>query len=571
MNAKFSLSKITVVIILLMAFLTIGKEEKWTTEQGYTFNDAAGYYAYLPALFIYDFDLEEFEKRIGVKRNPENGKLFTKYTSGNAYCYLPGFLLAHGAAHMGPWKTDGYSLPYQFAFALTALVFLWMTLLLGRKILLQLYEEKVVAICLLIFFLGSNYFYYATSYLSYSHLFSVFFILLYIRSIQLCLEEFNWNKALLFGFSAGMMTLIRPVDGLLIFLPLFLFNEGAFKERIGYLWMHKKYILGTVLIAVLVWVPQLTYNYYVFENITINTYLEESFFFTDPEMWKVLFSFNNGWLIYSPLMAFGIIGLVVKFLQRERFWAVFFLIYLFVISSWWCWWYVGFGNRGMVNIGAFLLIPMGAGIQLLVKKKVTHYGLIVVVILGVTLNLYQSRQFEKGTIHYEGMNWETYKSVWLEEGTTLEFYDQLEPLDGEYALKGIDATYKKYFDTIGQEEFVKNGPITISNSPYFGEFKTETKSCNTLVAEARVGKDIDSLTIFCAPFGSECNIQPFGVTRTRKEKYDFIIRSYFRYNDTIPPCDSVMYFFANPKEKTAQLKSFKVWFLNKKEKLLFKE
>ena len=197
------------------------------------------------------------------------------------------------------------------AFVFTALIFLGLSLRLATKLLGRFYNDKVVAATLLVFFLGSNYFYYATGYLSYSHLFSVFFILLFIQNVLLSIKQFSLKRAIYLGLSAGMMTLIRPVDGIFVLLPLFLQLENGFKQRLQYWIQHLKLVGVTCLATLAVWVPQLVYNYYIFEKLTINTYLEERFFFADPETWKVIFSFNNGWLIYSPLMLLAVIGTFV--------------------------------------------------------------------------------------------------------------------------------------------------------------------------------------------------------------------------------------------------------------------
>ena len=90
MKSIWSFSNLASAIIILMAVVTISNDRKWTTEQGFTFNDAAGYYAFLPATFIHDFDLEEFQDKIGVKQNPENGKLFYQVHFWDSYLLFTG-------------------------------------------------------------------------------------------------------------------------------------------------------------------------------------------------------------------------------------------------------------------------------------------------------------------------------------------------------------------------------------------------------------------------------------------------------------------------------------------------
>ena len=69
-----------------------------------------------------------------------------------------------------------------------------------------------------------------------------------------------------------------------------------------------------IFFAFLVWIPQLLYWKTVTGNYLFYSYADEGFFFLNPQILKGLFSYRNGWLIYSPVMFFALLG--IPFLYR---------------------------------------------------------------------------------------------------------------------------------------------------------------------------------------------------------------------------------------------------------------
>ncbi|MEO6833195.1 MAG: hypothetical protein ABI378_11755, partial [Chitinophagaceae bacterium] len=97
--------------------------------------DAAGYYLYLPSIFIYH-DLPTLDKtnKVIEKYQPgpaniqdfvltsDNGHPVIKYSSGMAVAELPFFLIAHALAKPLGYPADGFSMPYQAAIQFGALL-----------------------------------------------------------------------------------------------------------------------------------------------------------------------------------------------------------------------------------------------------------------------------------------------------------------------------------------------------------------------------------------------------------------------------------------------------------------
>ncbi|SFT86110.1 hypothetical protein SAMN05216474_2803 [Lishizhenia tianjinensis] len=564
-------------VVMISALVTILSESKWKNEGGYAFSDAGGYYTYLPAAFIHHsfaFDTEQSLKHAGLKYT-EDEKPFIKYTMGTAFCYTPGFIVAHAFASFFKLEADGYSLPYQIAFICTALFFLFLSLRLSIKILARYYQDTTIALTMLIVFLGSNYFHYATSYLSYSHIYSFYFILLFIDRCIQALEQLNWKNALYAGFAFGMMSLIRPVDAIFLLFPILYGVDSvkAFKKRITYLFGHIWQLLLAICTAVLIWIPQLIYNYSIFEKVTINTYKGEQFFFFDPELWNILFSFNNGWLIYTPLMIFGVFGCIYFLRKKEFSWLLISAVYIYVLSAWWCWWYVGFGNRAFVNLYALLLIPLAHFIAQLRKGKLTFYPFLVLLACGVGLNLFQTYQFEKDILRYEAMTFESYKHAWGKTGNSFEFYDLLEKYDTDYALAGKNVRHTWTYDTLAiltPEQF--QDFYLSKEEMYKGDFKFFIPGTNAIRISAICDESLDGLSTYLRLIDTsnitkdEYGTAPASSYNTDQIKLNFYYR--FRFNN-IAPSDSFHLFLYNPDHLQGHIEELKIYALHAKDSLVF--
>jgi len=115
-------------------------------------------------------------------------------------------------------------------------------------------------------------------------------------------------------------------------------------------------------------------------------------------------------------MVFAIIGFYNLYKNnRKIFPAVFlvFIISLYLISSWSCWWYAGgsFSSRSLVPIYTLLALPMGYFIEDILRKKKLLFILGIIVVFLITLNLFQTWQFEKGILSKERMTRAYYFSV----------------------------------------------------------------------------------------------------------------------------------------------------------------
>jgi hypothetical protein len=112
-------------------------------------------------------------------------------------------------------------------------------------------------------------------------------------------------------------------------------------------------------------------------------------------------------------MGFALMGifLLKDALKKLRLAIIlFFLINIYIVFSWWCWWYGGaFGQRSLIESYALLALPFASFIKYVSEKKWYHNLVFYsVALFFIWLNLFQTLQFENSVLHYEGMSKELY-------------------------------------------------------------------------------------------------------------------------------------------------------------------
>ena len=97
--------------------------------------DQAGYHVYLPALFIYNFDANQFPENFdstvgrGFLFDLSKGKVLTKYSYPVALLQAPVFLTIHWTLDESKYKADGYSGPYEWVPRISAMIYFFLAML----------------------------------------------------------------------------------------------------------------------------------------------------------------------------------------------------------------------------------------------------------------------------------------------------------------------------------------------------------------------------------------------------------------------------------------------------------
>jgi hypothetical protein len=127
---------------------------------------------------------------------------------------------------------------------------------------------------------------------------------------------------------------------------------------------------------------------------------------------EVLFSFRKGWFIYTPLMLLAVAGMFHLPKMKNYLFPIlaFMVLNVYIISSWWCWWYGGsFGMRTLIECYAILTIPLALTVSKLLENKQPVRTLVVsVIVMFIIWNLYTTYQYKRGIIHYDSMTAKAY-------------------------------------------------------------------------------------------------------------------------------------------------------------------
>jgi len=141
----------------------------------------------------------------------------------------------------------------------------------------------------------------------------------------------------------------------------------------------------------------------------VYSYGEEGFNFLKPHFFQILFSFNKGWFVYTPLALVAMLGFLYLFFENRFrfFWGLIFLmIFVYVASSWWAWHYTStFGQRVFIDIYPLIAILLGYSFALVHKKKVFKFAWIALIAILSVLNGVQFYQhytfvFPPGTVDF---------------------------------------------------------------------------------------------------------------------------------------------------------------------------
>jgi hypothetical protein len=406
--------------------------------------DVAGYYAYLPMLFVErDLRLEKTWKYdmiqlVGVHEHPVSGGRHLKFTAGMAYLYTPFFAAAHAyTLATNPEEAHGFSLPYRFGIGLAGVVYPLVGLVFLRRFLRHYVPDAAISWTLFALFLGTNLFYYSSFRGAMSHgaTFMLGAAMLYQADLWRRREQV-WRLGVL-GVLAGLIVLIRPVN---VLIPLAVAAMFTMDGRLPKGLLTPKSLAVALGLAVVVGIPQLLYWKASTGHWIVWTYGAERFFWSQPAWIQGLFSWRKGWLLYTPMVAFILLGFW-GLARKKPAWALIAGLYLiataYVTFSWWAWWYGGsFGSRPMIDGYALLALPLAVYVQRMLEEApgwIRRLSLGTVCAL-VALNLVQTYHYTAGFLHHDSMTRRAY--VYVLTHWDFPPRELLEQPDYESALEG---------------------------------------------------------------------------------------------------------------------------------------
>ncbi|MEI8203774.1 MAG: hypothetical protein WCH34_12210 [Bacteroidota bacterium] len=445
--------------------------------------DVFGYYLYLPSKFIYhDLGLSDqtwLNKLIAQYNSTATlyqayvgpiGKWVMKYSMGMAILYMPFFFLSHALAPILGYPADGFSLPYQYGIAIGALIYTFVGLVFFRKILLHYFSDKTATLIMILTILGTNYLNQA----SVGNLLSHNFLFSFVAALVWFTIKWHEKQRLLYmlfiGMLSGIITLVRPNEGVCIIIPFLwgVFNKETLVEKLKLIWKNKLQVSVAILAFVLVLLPQFyywnkytgSYIFYSYPNPG------EGLDLLSPHISNFLFSFRKGWFVYTPMVIFSLVGLVNLYRKRREIFSpilIYSLVSFYLISSWTCWWYAGgcYSQRAIISLFVVLAIPLGFFIERLIEMKCyLKYGIYILMVFIVGLNCFQFWQFQKDILKHDGMTEKYYLAIF---GKTKAPTNASEMLLVDRLVTGIEhmTNPEKYYKKIlGVYDFSKKTPET---------------------------------------------------------------------------------------------------------------
>jgi hypothetical protein len=378
--------------------------------------EGLGYYAYLPAVFIYhdlsfNFFNDIHSKYYATSYNPPtrnfilefDGIRVNKYFPGVSFLWLPFFLVAHLLALLFHLTADGYSPIYQYAIGVAGLFYTYLGLVFTRKLL--------------------NYYRFTPAVQT-----IVLTGILFATNMLLTLRRGRRKRIVILfsllprfaGVSSGCLTIRRKGKGRGLHSPASCWplslrsgRKTAYPPAPAFLWipMEELFILlrrhlfspvglAGILVSVLLLARVSYYWYLQTGKLFLQPYHGEAYYFNKPHVMDILFSFRKGWVLYSPFVAFGLAGIFFANSRKNRMnLFLFWCLQIYISSCWWCWTYSpsSFGQRPFVDFYSLIALQAAFFFRFLETNKKLWIAVPSLFFL-VALNLLQTHQYRKGII-----------------------------------------------------------------------------------------------------------------------------------------------------------------------------
>ena len=363
-------------------------------------SDAEGYYLYLPATFVYGswqvWDGTDGLAMLSCCRVNEARQVKTRYTYGVAALQAPFFLAAHAwaLAFQGPgtpppadWAmqypdpntqnlhhrkystlrgqatgfSDTYGTGIMVATAFYAALGLWFV----RRSLRRHFGEVVASVTTLLILGATNLYYYSVVEAGMSHAYSFCLFAALIWLLPQWLERPGLGLGMAIGGCLSLIFLIRPTNVLIgVLLILWeVYSIADLRARLHLCLRRWPQLLAMAGMGLMLVLPQMLYWHHVFGDWLVWSYEGEGFSNAlHPKILQVLFSYQNGLFLYTPIMLLAMVGIVLGWRQRKISGPAMLLVFVaatYVFASWWAWWFGGaFGHRCYVEFYAMLALPL---------------------------------------------------------------------------------------------------------------------------------------------------------------------------------------------------------------------
>lgn len=444
-KVKSLLKKDITIALILAIILGLVAKDRFSSDariMAIIHSDSQGYYQYLPALFISAEGEDVVTDYHSIPRNDlvnmkklhwsvplENGNTLNLFQYGTALLQLPFFLIAHLLALAGLFPVTGYNTGYFLSVVFATLFYGVAGIVFLKKALSWFYSFSVSWLVGLAVFFGTSAFYYTSFEPGMSHVYSFFCTAGLLYGSGLYYEGKSKKGMWIAGLFLGLLFAIRPYNLILGIFPLLwnVSNKVSFSARVKYGLRYFTDYLPLIILPLLLIAPQLIYWKIVSGDWILFSYgrADQGFIYWDsPFLFSVLFSIQNGFITYAPVMILALTGLIIYFRKGgTNSWPTLF-VFLFIwylFASWWAWWFGGaFGHRAFVDYLPVLAFPLAALISSAFKKGPKVF--LPVVLFCVLSVFYTVRLSFQYVSPWDGENWTT--ETFLREVKTAFFLNQ---------------------------------------------------------------------------------------------------------------------------------------------------
>lgn len=419
---KSYLVEIAIIFLLLFAINNFFGNEKVIIK-----SDGAGYYDYLPSLFIYgDFPSKDIDQSDGFSERVNNLSFYVdykehkinKYPCGTAVLLSPFFYYAHLNAASGGHENNGFSQPYQKSVFYASVFYLFLGLVFLRK-LLSLYHLSRINIAIVQFLtvFSTSIINYTSFDPSFSHVYSFFAItafLFFAKSYFLSQDKKQFLWACVF---IGLIFLLRQINIIIIlFVPFLAGSYANLKSGVLNILKNMPVAVIGIVISFSIVCIQLFLWHYQTGRFLVYSYQGEGFNSLSPSFFDVLFSYRKGLFVYTPIVFIALFGGCFLIKNKSYYlllsWFAFFVLLTYIISSWHDWGYgCSYGHRAYIDFYAVFFILLAFLLEGL--KFWPKLSVILISLLTVSVTVIQTKQYKEYILHWNEMDKQKYWEVFL--------------------------------------------------------------------------------------------------------------------------------------------------------------
>jgi len=376
--------------------------------------DAKDYYSYLVSIFI----THNFTHQIGndwyLIQTPTG--TINVHTIGVSILVAPFFFGAFLYSKFFNFPLDGFSSPFQISVYLAGIFYCVIGLIFLKKLLLQLnFKQHVVASLIVLTAFGTHLFSYTVNESGMPHVYAFALTSMFFYFILNLFQKRETKYFYLCALVLGLIILVRPVNIIILsFVPFFFQNKYDLISNLKEFVKSKHFYLSIIVLFLVCSIQSVAW-YSQNGKLLQDSYVGNGFYFNNPQIFKMLFGFNNGLFIYVPLCFLMLFGLIPMFASNRYKGFVFILsigFILYIFASYWAYNYFdGYGIRTLVDFLPIFVIA-GAYLFQMVRSKL-NYLFIALASLFLFINIFHIYQYKNGIIKANGMNFEKYAYIFL--------------------------------------------------------------------------------------------------------------------------------------------------------------